>query len=629
MATTVSDFIIARIREWGVRRVFGFPGDGIGEFDGALGKAERDGEGLEYIRPTHEEICAFMATAHAKFTGEVGVCMATSSPGAFHMINGLYDAKMDNQPVVAIVGQQGLNSFGTFNQQENNLERTFSDVAAYVQTIVSPEQAQAVVDTAFRIAITRKQPTVIVLPHDVQGMTMAEPGAEMWVSRSSAVAPSTATAPPEDQLRAAADLINAGERVTFLVGHGANGATDEVLEAARLAGAGIITSLRGKQVVPGDVPFHTQQVGLLGSRPSYRQMKECDTLILLGTNYPYGQFLPATGQARAVQVDIRPEQLGLRYPTEVNIWADVKTTLQHLIPLLTQKTDLSWQEKIADRMRAWDEELAAQAEAGYSDGANPRRLYHELNKRLPAGAIVTADAGTTADWYGHHIRLQRGMMGDLSGRLASMLAAMPYAEAAKFAYPDRTVVCTIGDGAFQMLGMNELITVKKYLSRWSDPTFIVLVLHNDDLAQVSWEMRTEDANPVWSTSQDVESVDYAGWARLLGFQGITVTSDEEAAGAWEAALAHRGVTVIDAHVSRNVPPLPPHITFEFAKNTGEALLKGDPEGLGAIKDSATALVTEGVERVKDALHIGRDDAGDDGSGAGGVGAGGAGGGDRV
>ncbi|MGN8025560.1 thiamine pyrophosphate-requiring protein [Microbacterium sp. 22242] len=603
MAATVSDFIIERIREWGVRRVFGFPGDGIGEFDGALGKAERAGEGLEYIRPTHEEVCALMATAHAKFTGEVGVCIATSSPGGFHMLNGLYDAKMDNQPVVAIVGQQGLNSFGTFTQQESDLERTFADVAAYVQTIVSPEQAQAVVDTAFRVAITRKQPTVIVFPHDVQGMKMVPPGAELWMSRSSAVAPSTAIAPPEEQLRAAADIINAGERVSFLVGAGATGATAEVLAAARLAGAGVITSLRGKDVVPGDLPFHTQQLGLLGSRPSYEQMKECDTLVLLGTNYPYGQFLPATGQARAVQVDLRPEQLGLRYPTEVSIWADVKTTLQALVPLLRQKTDLSWQQGIADSMRDWDKALAVQAEQTYSDGVNPRRLYSELNSRLPAGAIVTADAGTTADWYGQYIRMREGMRGDLSGRLATMLAAMPYAEAAKFAYPDRTVVCTIGDGAFQMLGLNELITVKKYLSRWEDPTFIVLVVHNDDLAQVSWEMRTEDGNPLWSTSQDVESVDYAGWAQLLGFQGITVTRDDHVGAAWDAAFAHRGVTVIDAHTSRNVPPLPPHITLEFAKNVGEALLKGDPQSAGVIKDSATALFTQGLERVKDALHL--------------------------
>ncbi|HEX4445016.1 MAG TPA: thiamine pyrophosphate-requiring protein [Galbitalea sp.] len=599
---TVSDFVIERVRQWGVTRVFGFPGDGIGEFDGALSAAERTGNGFEYIRPTHEEICALMATAHAKFTGEVGVCIATSSPGAFHMMNGLYDAAMDNQPVVAIVGQQGLNSFGTFTQQESNLELAFADVAAYVHTIVSPEQAQVVVDTAFRTAITRLQPTVIILPHDVQGMKMVEPTAAMWVSRSSAVAPSTKLLPPADQVAKAAEIINSGTKVTFLVGNGATGATDEVLEAAKLAGAGIITALRGKQVVPSDVAYHSQQLGLLGSLPSANQMKDCDTLVLLGTNYPYGQFLPKTGQARSVQVDLRPEQLGLRYPTEVNMWGDVKTTLSALIPLLKQKTDLSWQEGVAADMVEWDAEMEAEAMVHYGDGANPRRMYHELNKRLPDNAIVTADAGTTADWYAHHIRLRRGMRGDLSGRLATMLAAMPYAVAAKFAYSDRAVVCTIGDGAFQMLGMNELITIKRHMSSWQNQRFIIVVLHNDDLSQVSWEMRTEDGNPVWETAQDVESVDYAGWAELLGFTGIRVRKDDEIEAACDQAFANDGVTLIDAYTSRSAPPLPPHITKEFAKLTGKALLKGDPFGAEVIKDSAKALVAEGVERVKGVLH---------------------------
>jgi pyruvate dehydrogenase (quinone) len=546
--TTVSYFVIQRVKQWGVTRVFGFPGDGVGEFDGALGQAEREGNGLSYIRPTHEEICALMAVAHAKFTGEVGVCIATSSPGAFHLINGLYDANMDNQPVVAIVGQQGLNALGTFNQQESNLERVFADVAVYVQTIVSPQQAQAVVDTAFRMARVRLAPAVIILPHDVQGMEMEEPAVTTWVSRSSAVAPSTSITPPVDEILKVADIINVGAKVTFIVGHGANGATDEVLEAARLAGAGIITALRGKQVVPSDVPYHSQQLGLLGSRPSTEQMSGCDTLVLLGTNYPYGQFLPKTGQARAVQVDLKPEQMGLRYPTEVNLWGDVKATLTALIPHLREKTDLSWQNTVVDGMRDWEAEMEAQAMLKYPDGVNPRRVFHN--------AIVTADAGTTADWYGHHIRLRRGMMGDLSGRLASMLASMPYAVAAKFAYPDRPVICTIGDGAFQMLGMNELITVKKYLAQWSNPQLIVLVLHNDDLNQVSWEMRTEDANPVWPTSQEIQSVDYAGWAELLGFSGIRVKSDDDVEAAWDTALANPGVTLIDAYTSKNIPPLP-------------------------------------------------------------------------
>jgi pyruvate dehydrogenase (quinone) len=603
---TVSDFVIQRVKEWGVSRVFAFPGDGIGEFDGALGKAERDGDGLKYVRPTHEEICSLMATAHAKFAGEIGVCIATSSPGAFHLLNGLYDAQMDNQPVVAIVGQQGLNALGTFTQQESNLERTLADVAVYVQTIVSPEQAQAVVDTAFRTARVRLGPAVIIIPHDVQAMKMSDLSPANWVSRSSAVAPSTSIVPPASEILKAAAIINAGSKVTFIVGHGANGATDEVLKAAELSGAGIITALRAKQVIPSDVPHHSQQLGLLGSLPSVHQMSGCDTLVLLGTNYPYSQFLPKSGQARAIQVDLKPEQMGLRYPTELNLWGDVKATLAALIPHLDAKTDLSWQNTVVEEMREWEKEMEAQALLSYQDGVNPRRVYHELNKRLPPRAIVTADAGSTADWYGHHIRLRRGMLGDLSGRLATMLAAMPYAVAAKFAYSDRSVICTIGDGAFQMLGMNELITIKKYLKEWDNPQLIIMVLHNNDLTQVSWEMRTEDANPVWSTSQDVESVDYAGWAELLGFTGIRVTRDDEVGNAWDAAFANQGVTVIDAYTSKNVPPLPAHITLEFAKNTGEALLKGDPDEVAVVRDSAKALVSEGIERVKGKLHIGRD-----------------------
>ena len=603
----VSDFVIQRIREWGVSRVFAFPGDGIGEFDGALGAAQREGDGLDYIRPTHEEICSLMATAHAKFKGEVGVCVATSSPGAFHMHNGLYDAKSDNQPVVAIVGQQAISSLGTFEQQEDNIERTMEDVAVYVQTIVTPQQAQAVVDTAFRMARVRLGPAVIVLPHDVQGMDMPELEPANGVSRSSAVAPSTSVSPAQSEIEKAAEIINAGSKVTFLVGHGSNGATDEVLGAAELCGAGIITALRAKQVVPSDVPFHTQQLGLLGTRASQHQMEGCDTLVLLGTNYPYSQFLPESGQARAIQVDLKPEQMGLRYPTELNIWGDVKQTLQALIPHLRAKEDLSWQEAVIKDMVEWENEVRAQAMLHYSDGVNPRRVFHELNQRLPDRAIVTCDAGSTADWYGHHIRLRDGMMGDLSGRLASMAAAMPYATAAKFAFSDRCVVCTIGDGAFQMLGMNELITVKKYLSKWDNPQFIVMVLHNNDLTQVSWEMRTEDANPVWSTSQDVESVDYAGWAELLGFKGIRVTSDDDVAGAWDQAFAHQGVTLIDAHTSKNVPPLPPKITAEYALNTAKALLHGDPDQRDVIRDSARAVASEGVERLKGKLNIGQHD----------------------
>lgn len=614
MAQTVSDFIIKRLIDWGVTRIFGFPGDGIGAFDGALGRADREDLPLRYIRPTHEEICSLMATAHAKFTGEVGVCVATSSPGAFHMLNGLYDAQMDNQPVVAIVGQQGLCSLGSGVQQENNLERTFSDVAAYVQTIVAPMQAQVVVDRAFRIAKTRLQPTVIILPHDVQAMKMEEPDKEHWVARSGIGAPSTAITPPMDDIKRAAAILNGGKKVTLFVGHGANGATDEVLEVAKKTGAGIITALRGKQVIPSDVPYHTQHLGLLGTMASLNMMKHCDTLLMLGTNYPYSQFLPESGQARGIQVDLNPGHMSLRYPMELNLWGDVKSTLQALMPHLEQQEDLSWQEGVAKDMQDWERIMVELAHVE-ADPINPRLVYFELNKRLPQNAIITCDAGSTADWYGHHIRLRRGMMGDLSGRLATMLAAMPYAVAAKFAYSDRPVICTIGDGAFQMLGMNELITIKKYINEWENKQFIIMVLHNNDLTQVSWEMRTEDGNPRWKGSQDVETMDYAAYAEVLGFKGIKVTDPAQVGPAWDQAFAHQGVTLLDFYTDKNVPPLPPHIAFEYAKHTAEALLKGDPNEWGVIKESSKSLFAEGVQKVENLLHIGDQEtqAGDPGN----------------
>ncbi len=605
MSDTVSDFVIKRLLDWGVTRVFGFPGDGIGAFDGALGRADREGLPLMYIRPTHEEICALMATAHAKFTGEFGVCVATSSPGAFHMLNGLYDAMMDNQPVVAIVGQQGLDSLGSAFQQENNLERVFADVAAYVQTVVSPMQAQVVVDRAFRIARTRLQPTVIILPHDVQAMEMEEPIRQQWVSRSGVGGPATQLRPPEDEIKRAAQILNDGRKVALLVGHGANGATEEVLAVARKTGAGIITTLRGKQVISSEVPFHTQQLGLLGTMPSYRMMQECDTLLMLGTNYPYSNFLPETGQARGIQVDLNPGHLSVRYPMELNIWGDVKATLAALIPYLDQQDDLGWQQEIAAGMEDWERVMVELAHVE-ADPISPRLVYYELNERLPQDAIITCDAGSTADWYGHHIRLRHGMMGDLSGRLATMLAAMPYAVAAKLAFSERPVICTIGDGAFQMLGMNELITIKKYMNEWENPQFIIMVLHNNDLTQVSWEMRTEDANPRWTGSQDVQTMDYAAYAEVFGFKGIKVTRAEDVGAAWDKAFAYQGVTLLDFHTDKDVPPLPPHISAEYAKDTALALLKGDPDGWDVVKASAKALVAEGAQKAKNALHIGHD-----------------------
>lgn len=587
---TVSDFIIDRLIEWDLHTFYGFPGDGIGGFDGALGRAEKAGKDFRYIRPTHEEIASLMASAHAKFTGEVGVCMATSGPGAVHLLNGLYDAYCDNQPVLAVVGQQGRAAMGTDFQQELNMERMFGDVAAFVKTITTPEQAQVVVDKAIRIAAAERKPAVVVIPADVQDLDFEQPKAEHFVSRSGVGYASTRFVPVQDELQQAADVLNAGKKVAMLVGQGAIGGTDEVLAVADRLGAGVATALLGKQVVPGDVPFHTQQLGLLGSRPSYEMMQDCDTLLMVGTNYPYAEFLPPTGQARAVQIDLSPAHMGVRYPTEVNLRGDATATLAALLPLLTRHEDRSWQEGIADKMRAWRKEERGVAEAS-GEFINPRKVFVSLDERLPQDAIITADAGTTADWYGHHIHLGRNQMGNLSGRLATMLAAMPYAVSAKFAHPDRPVVCTIGDGAFQMLGMNELITVKKHWKSWSNPTFVVLVLRNDDLNQVSWEMR-EVGDPRWDTAQLVEPVDYAKYAELMGFEAITLTDPDQVDAAWDRAFSAGRPVLIDARVDRDVPPLPAHVDLTQAMGVAKAVLHGDPEAGRVVKEGVKAVAAE-------------------------------------
>jgi pyruvate dehydrogenase (quinone) len=467
------------------------------------------------------------------------------------------------------------------------MERLFSDVAEYVKVVTTPMQAQMVIDRAVRIAHAQRQPTVVIIPTDVQNLEMQVPEAEHGVSRTGVGYASIRICPPADELDRAAEVLNAGTRVAMLVGEGARGATEEVLEVADQLGAGIVTALLGKDVVPGDVPHHTQQLGLLGSRPSYEMMQDCDTLFMVGTNFPYGEFLPPPGQARGVQIDLLPRHLGLRHPMEVNLWGDARTTLAALLPRLAKQQDRSWQDGIAKGMGEWRDELDRAAHTK-ADPVNPRLVFHELNARLPRDVIVTADAGTTADWYGNHLFLGPEMRGNLSGRLATMLAAMPYAIAAKFAYPERPVVCTIGDGAFQMLGMNGLITIKRHWSEWSNPTFVVLVLHNDDLNQVTWEMR-EVGDPRYDTSQLLEDVDYAGYAELLGLQGIRVDDPDAVGDAWDRAFAADRPVLLDVHTDKNVPPLPPHITFDQAKGIAQALLGGDPDAREVVANSARAV----------------------------------------
>jgi len=590
MATTVGDFIVSRLTEWGVTRIYGYPGDGI---NGILGALDRAGDRLRFIQTRHEEMAAFMACAHAKFTGEVGVCLATSGPGAIHLLNGLYDAQLDHQPVVAIVGQSARSAIGGNYQQEVDLHSLFKDVAhEYVHVASVPEQFPHLIDRAVRIALAERTVTCVIVPGDLQQMDAVKqpPNVHGTVHSSSGIT-HPRIVPRDEDLRRAADALNAGSKVAMLVGAGALGATDEVLEVADVLGAGIAKALLGKATVPDDYPFVTGAVGLLGTRASYDMMTDCDTLLMVGSSFPYSEFLPPPGQARGVQVDIDARMIGIRYPMEVNLVGDSGETLRALLPLLQRKSNRSWRETIERNVSDWWRLLDARAMTD-ANPVNPQRVFWELSSRLPDECILSADSGTTASWYARDLKFRRGMMGSLSGGLATMGPAVPYAIAAKFCYPDRVAIALAGDGAMQMNGINELITIAKYWREWSDPRLIVLVLNNRDLNMVTWEERVLAGDRKFEASQGVPDFDYAGYARMLGLGGTRVDSPDAVGRAWDMAFESDRPFVIDAITDPNVPPLPPHITLEQAKSFASSLLKGDAEILGLLKQTMKEMTAK-------------------------------------
>jgi pyruvate dehydrogenase (quinone) len=566
----VSDFVLARLREWGVARVFAYPGDGINGFLGAFDRAAD--RGPEFIQVRHEEMAAFMACAHAKWTGEVGVCMATSGPGAIHLLNGLYDAKLDHQPVVAIIGQQAMSSLGGDYQQEVDLVSLFKDVAhEYVHMCTDPAQARHLIDRAMRIAKAGRTVTCVIVPNDVQGAeAVPTPPREHGTVHSGTGYSEARLVPERADLERAAAVLNEGKRVAMLVGAGALHASEEVTQVAELLGAGVAKALLGKAALPDDLPFVTGSIGLLGTKPSSDMMTGCDTLLVVGSSFPYSEFLPAEGQARGVQIDHDGRMLGLRYPMEVNLVGDSREALRELIGLLERKEDRSWREEIESGVRDWwalmDERAHKEA-----DPINPQRVFSELSRRLPDLAILSADSGSSADWYARDVRLRQGMKASLSGTLATMGPGVPYAIAAKFAFPDRVAIAMVGDGAMQMNGNAELVTIAKYFKRWSDPRLIVLVLNNRDLNQVTWEQRAMEGDPRFAVSQDVPDFPYARYAELIGLRGIRVDDPEQVGQAWEEALAADRPCVLEAITDPEVPPLPPHITLAQAKAFARAL----------------------------------------------------------
>ncbi|HEX8989799.1 MAG TPA: thiamine pyrophosphate-requiring protein [Rhodocyclaceae bacterium] len=582
MATTVGDFLVSRLRQWGIGRIYGYPGDGINGIMGALGRAE---DGLDFVQARHEELAAFMACAHAKFTGEVGVCLATSGPGAIHLLNGLYDAKLDHQPVVAIVGQQKRASLGGHYQQEVDLISLFKDVASeYVQMVTVPEQVRPVIDRAVRIARDQRAVTCIIFPNDVQDAEFEEPTREHGSVHTGIGYTGIRVVPSDGDLARAAEVLNQGERVAMLVGAGALHATDEIIAVAERLGAGVAKALLGKAAVPDELPFVTGSIGLLGTEPSWDMMMRCDTLLMVGSGFPYSEFLPEEGQARGVQIDIDPRMLNLRYPMEVGLVGDAKESLAALLPHLQQKSDRNWRDTIEKKVERWWRVLEGRA-MNVAKPINPQRVFWELSPRLPDNCILTCDSGSAANWYARDLKLRRGMMASLSGGLATMGPAIPYAIAAKYAHPNRHVIAMQGDGAMQMNGVNGLITIAKVWKEWGDPRLTIMVLNNGDLNQVTWEQRAMEGDPKFVPSQFVPDFPYARYAALLGLNGIRVDQAADVGPAWDEALSADRPTVVEMVTDPDVPPLPPHVTAAQTKAYLSALLHGDPDSVGIIKAS--------------------------------------------
>ncbi|MEV6380768.1 thiamine pyrophosphate-requiring protein [Streptomyces sp. NPDC051773] len=589
MSTTVADHILRRLRDWDVEQVFGYPGDGINGLLAAWGRAE---DRPRFIQSRHEEMSAFQAVGYAKFSGRLGVCAATSGPGAIHLLNGLYDAKLDHVPVLAIVGQTHRSAMGGSYQQEVDLHTLFKDVASdFVETVTVPEQLPNVLDRAIRTAYARRAPTAVIVPGDVQELEYSAPTHEFKMVPSSLGGEAWTAVPSAESVERAAEILNAGDKVAILIGQGAAGARAEVARIAELLGAGVAKALLGKDALSDELPYVTGSIGLLGTRPSYELMRDCDTLLTIGSSFPYSQFLPDFGKARAVQIDIDPHMVGMRYPYEVNLVGDAKATLERLIPLIDPERGREWYDEVCAGVARWREVTARRAELS-ADPINPELVAHALDPLLPDDAIISSDSGSAANWYARHITMRGRMRGSLSGTLATMGCGVPYAIGAKFAHPDRPAIALVGDGAMQMNGMAELITAAKYQDRWEDPRLVVAVWNNHDLNQVTWELRAMGGEPSFLPSQELPDVQYAAFARSLGLTGIRVEKPEDVEAGWRAALAADGPAVVEFLTDPAVPPIPPHATWEQMESTAASILKGDADRGSMVKQGFKAKLQE-------------------------------------
>ncbi len=589
----VADHVLQRLREWGVEQVFGYAGDGI---NGLLAAWERAENQPRFIQARHEEMAAFEACGYAKFSGRVGVCTATSGPGAIHLLNGLYDAKLDHVPVVAIVGQTARSAMGGAYQQEVDLLTLYKDVAgAYLEMVTVPEQLPNVLDRALRIAAAERTVTAVIIPSDVQELEYTPPSHAFKMVPSSLDQTFAAPVPADEDLRRAADVLNSGSRLAVLVGQGARAAAAEVAELAELRGAGVAKALLGKDVLSDEEVWVTGSIGLLGTRPSYELMMDCDTLLVVGSNFPYTQFLPPfegdEPAVRAVQIDVDPTMVGLRYPFEVNLVGDSARTLRALLPLLQRQEDRSWRETVESNVGRWWDVMEARGKVS-ADPINPEQVFSVLSPLLPEDVMISADSGSGTNWYARHVKMRGSMRGTLSGTLATMGCGVPYGIGAKFAHPDRPALASAGDGAMQMNGMAELITIAKYWRDWADPRLVVVVLENDDLNQVTWELRAMGGSPEFIPSQQLPTVDFAAFARSLGLHGIRVDDPEQVESAWVEALAEQRPCVIVFRTDPAVPPIPPHASWPQMVNAAESVVRGDADRFDVVREGVKSKLAE-------------------------------------
>ena len=584
MANTAADVLIDTLEHWGVEVVFGLPGDGI---NGIMESLRKRQDRIRFIQVRHEETAAFMACGYAKITGRLGVCLATSGPGGIHLLNGLYDAKLDGQPVLAITGHHFHDLIDTFAQQDVNLDRVFADVAVYSTRVMGPAHIENVAELACRTAISRRGVAHINFPVDLQD---AEVGDGLRSKRNIEGHTSEAFArrvglPKARDLDRAADVLNACEKIVILAGRGAFGAADELEQAAEVLAAPVAKALLGKAVLPDDSPYTTGSIGLLGTRPSQEAVETCDGLLLVGSSFPYIEFLPKPGQARGVQIELDPQRIGLRYPVEAALLGDSQETLQALLPRLTRKTDRSFLEKAQEGMRKW-RELMTERASRTDTPMKPQVAAAELGKRLTDNAIVSCDSGTVATWWARHIPVRRGQMHSLSGNLATMASGLPYAMAAQVAYPDRQCVAFVGDGAMSML-MAELATCVKYTL----PVKVVVV-KNNTLGQIKWEQMVFLGNPEYGC--ELEPIDFAGVARACGVTAFSVEDPAECGRVMEQALAVDGPALVETVVDPFEPPMPPKVSLEQAAKFGESLVRGTPNrartALTVLSDRVRELV---------------------------------------